>query len=186
MSSLPRIQSTPVGLFARVSLLAVSLLLAAGALGGCAGDGAANRPAHLSNLTPEQVAKLATWNQERVTAIANELTPAINDVYVSVTTLQTGSQIGSGQANAFLRLKDRVRVARNESRHLATMLKDGQGRTDTVHSYMRLMTVVRDARTDARKMFLEAPTMDKIAQAADLLRRLSPYYDPQSNANAGA
>jgi len=142
-------------------------------------------PSRLSDLSPEEIAQLAPWDQERVTAIALELAPAVNDVYVSVNTLRTGSDIGSGQAKSFLRVKDRVRVARNEARQLAAQLRDGKGREETSFAYARLMTTIRDARENGRKMFIEAATLDKIAKAADLVRRLAPYYDPRANENTG-
>jgi hypothetical protein len=47
------------------------------------------------------------------------------------------------------------------------------------------MMIIRDARVDGQKMFIEAPTLDKIAVAADLLRRMAPYYDPRANARPG-
>jgi hypothetical protein len=138
----------------------------------------------LTNLSATEVAKLPAWNQERVTTIATELAPAINEVYVSVNQSKTGAQVGSGQANAYRRLKDRVRVARTEAKYLATQLQDGKDREETAFTYARLMSLVRDARVDGRKMFIEKPTLDKIAVAGDLLRQLSPYYDPQANAGA--
>jgi hypothetical protein len=150
----------------------------------CAADGPV-RGNRLADLSDEDVAKLARWDQERVTDVATQLATAMNDVSVSINKLRTGSQVGSGQANAFLRLKDRVRVARNESRHLAKQLQDGKNRMETVYTYARLMTTIRDAREEGRRGFIEEPTLDRIAVAADLVRRLSPYYDPQSNEGRG-
>ena len=43
------------------------------------------------------------------------------------------------------------------------------------------MTTIRDAREEGRRMMIEEPTLDKVAVTADLVRRLSPYYDPRSN-----
>jgi hypothetical protein len=172
MPTLPKFRSPALALTALSLALAVAL--------GCQSSGGIGSSA-LANLSEEDQAKLASWNQERVTAIAVELAPAINDVSVSINTLRTGAMAGSGQANAFIRLKDRVRVARNESRHLATQLKNGKGRLETVHTYSRLMTTIRDAREEGRRMMIEEPTLDKVAVAADLVRRLSPYYDPKSN-----
>jgi hypothetical protein len=128
-------------------------------------------------------AELAKWDQDRVTGIAEKLADAANDVYRSVVRKQTGAQVGSGQANSFLRLKDKTRLARNETRHLAKQVQDGKGRDETFPIYQRLMTLVRDIRSDARRMYLEAPTLDKIAAAGDLLRQIAPYYDAKANEN---
>ena len=165
---------TSLSKFHRLTLGLLILFAVACASGGLIGG------SRLANLSEEDTAKLAKWDQERVTKIAAELAPAMAEVFTSINKLQTGSQIGSGQANAFLRLKDRVRVARNEARHLAKQLEDGKNRMETVHTYSRLMTTIRDAREEGRRGFIEAPTLDKIATAADLVRRLSPYYDPES------
>ena len=45
------------------------------------------------------------------------------------------------------------------------------------------MTLIRDAQEEGRRMFLEEPTLNKIGAAGDLLRQLSPYYDPKANTN---
>ena len=116
------------------------------------------------------------WDQAKVTALAEQLSDAVNDVYRSVSRLQTGSGMASGQANAYLRLKDKLRVGRNEARHLAGALGDGKGREETSHAYRRLMTLVRDAREEGRKMFLEKPTLDKVEKANELLQQIAPFY----------
>ena len=63
-------------------------------------------------------AQAAEWDQAKVTEIAEKLSDAVNHAYRDIARTSTGSQIGSGQSSRALRLKDRVRVARNESRHL--------------------------------------------------------------------
>jgi hypothetical protein len=118
-----------------------------------------------------------------VTRIAENLADAANDVYRSIVRKRTGAQVGSGQASSFLRLKDRTRLARNETRHLARQLQEGKGRDETLPVYERLMTLVRDIREDARRMFIEEPTLDKIGAAGDLLRQIAPYYDANANVN---
>ena len=129
---------------------------------------------------PVSSAHAADWDQAKVTEIAEQLSDAVNKVYRSIVRTSTGSTIGSGQASSAMRLKDRVRVARNESRHLAKALHDGKGKDETVHVWKRLMSVVRDARTIGRSMFLEAPTQEKIAGANELLDQLAPFYETES------
>jgi hypothetical protein len=128
-------------------------------------------------------AELAKWDQERVAALAEQFADAVGGVYQSISRKRTGAQVGSGQASAFMRLRDTLRLARSESRHLSKSLADGKSLEETQPVYRRLMTLIRDAREDGRKMFLEEPTLDQIAKAGDLLRQLSPYYDPDANAN---
>ncbi len=129
---------------------------------------------------PVSSAHAADWDQAKVTEIAEQLSDAVNKVHRSIVRTATGSTIGSGQASSALRLKDRVRVARNDSRHLAKRLQDGRGKDETVHAWKRLMSTVRDARTIGRSMFLEAPTQEKIAKANEILDQLTPFYETES------
>ena len=129
------------------------------------------------------------WDQKRVSEIAAELATSAGQLYRAVVKKQGGGQVGSGQANAYMRLKDNLRVARNETKHLARALADGKSREETEPAYRRLMTLVRDARVNARKMFLEKPILDEVDKANALLDQLEPYYlsaEPGSDAKPGA
>ena len=130
--------------------------------------------------TGPAAAELARWDQERVTALAAEFSAEARKVYDAVYRAQVSNTVGSGQVHDYHLLKDRVRVAKNEARHLANALKDGKGHDETLHAYMRLMEVVRDAREAGQRMYLEKPILDSIAAADDTLRRLAPYYDPKA------
>ena len=125
---------------------------------------------------PVSSSHAADWDQAVVTEVAEQLADSINDAYRSVVRTSTGAQIGSGQSSSHLRLKDRVRVARNESRHLTRALQGGQGKDETFHAWERLTSVMRDARTIGRGMFLEAPTQEKIDRANEVLDRLTTFY----------
>jgi len=118
------------------------------------------------------------WDQAAVTSIAEKFSTQVTAVQRSVSRQQTGAQVGSGQAHAFLRLQDDLRVLRNGARHLERTLQKGGGHDETVAPFQRMMTTLRDARENANKMFLEKPTLDMIAQARASLRELVPYYDP--------
>ena len=120
----------------------------------------------------------AEWDQAKATEIAGQLSDAVNKVQSSIARLR--SDIGSGQSSSYLRLKDRVRIARNESRHLAKALGNGKGKAETFHVWQRLMSVVRDAREVGRGMFIEAPTQEKINRANEILDQLTPFYETES------
>jgi len=128
-------------------------------------------------------AELAKWDQARVTELAEELTKAAGDLYTAIYQQMSGQ--AGGQGRSFAVLKDRVRLARSESRHLASELKAGKGHDATFPVYERLMELVRDARENARRVYLEEPTLDKIAATEDVLRRLAPYYDPKALSDGG-
>ena len=122
----------------------------------------------------------ADWDQAKATEIAGQLSDAVNKVQSSIVRLRTGADVGSGQSRNYLRLKDRVRIARNESRHLAKALGNGKGKAETFHVWQRLMSVVRDAREIGRGMFIEAPTQEKINRANEILDQLTPFYETES------
>jgi len=124
-----------------------------------------------------QDAAAVAWDAAEVTKIAQQAADAIDQVYQSVTRTRTGASVGSGQAANYARLKDRVRVARNESRHLVTALKKGEGLVETRPVHERLMSLVRDAREIGRSMFLEQDTLTKADEAVKQLEALAPYYE---------
>ncbi len=119
--------------------------------------------------------KPAKWNQERVTTIAADLADAVADLR-DVVRDDPASNIGSGQSNARHRLLYSLRLLKNESAYLAKELKAGSGRSETLPTYERLGTLSRDAREEARKIFLHEAIMGRITRAGDLWRQLSPYY----------
>ena len=125
------------------------------------------------------------WDQEKVAALAQRLADSTAAIYTSVNKEKPGSTVGSGQANAYLRLKDNLRVARSQSKALAKGLADGGTREATAPTYRRLMTLVRDARENGRKMFLQKPTLDEVGRANEILDQLAPYYGGAEGADAG-
>ena len=78
------------------------------------------------------------------------------------------------------RLKDRLRVMRSESRHLANELKKGKSHDETVYAFERLMELVRDARELANSLSLEEPTIARIEAARKSLDEIAQYYDPDA------
>ena len=111
-----------------------------------------------------------------MTAIAADLAEAVDQLRDAFRDSPVGKTIGSGQEAAQLRMRDRLRLLKNESRFLANSLKEGAGREETLSVYERVGTLARDAREEARKMFLPQQLMDKVVQAGAAWRRLTPYY----------
>ena len=123
------------------------------------------------------------WDQAKATKLAGEPAPSVNEVYRSILSTPRGAQVGTGQAANYIRLKDRVRVAKNESKHLAKALEKGGTREETIHAWRRLMSLVRDAREVGRKMYHDAPTLEKIEKANALLDELAPFYEAKDGAD---
>ena len=129
---------------------------------------------------PARAEVAATWDQERVTALAEDLAAKSSKVYDAVYRIQLGSTVGSGQAWDYQRLRDRVRLTKNEARQLARQLANGKGHDETIHTYERLTLLSRDVNEIANRMFLDEATLGTVAAAGDALRQITPYYDPEA------
>jgi hypothetical protein len=126
---------------------------------------------------PGSRAELAVWDQDEVTALANELetaTHALHDTLIK----RPPPTVGSMQSQAYYRLKQEVRVLRVEARELAASLEKGEGREQTLPIYDHLMQLVRIARDDAAKTFNTQDVGERAAAVRGVLNRLGPYYDP--------
>jgi hypothetical protein len=115
------------------------------------------------------------WNQEEVTAVAAKLEQATRELYDSFYKQPTQG-IGSGQARAYQELKQQLRRVRQESRHLAASLTNGEGHDETLPIYRNLMEEVRDAQENARRVFSTGPVIEKANVAREALVKLSSYY----------
>ena len=122
------------------------------------------------------------WEQDKVIGYAETFSTQVNGIYRNIARNRTGATIGSGQSHSYLRLKDSLRLARNEAHHLERQLQEGKNRDETYPVFERLMSVIRSARDSAQRMFLEQSTVDKISTARDTLRKLAPYYNPDLEA----
>ncbi len=127
-------------------------------------------------LAPGPVrAQTAKWDQDRVTALGEELRKAVSGVRSGFRN-QPPPSVG-GKARSFYAIQDKLRVIESESRAFASALEKGQGHDQTVHMYERIQMLRRDAAEIARRLMLTEPVLDKIAAARDVLIRLAPYYD---------
>ena len=119
----------------------------------------------------------AEWNQEEVTAVAQQLQVATTELYDSFYKQPTQG-IGSGQARAYQELKQQLRRVRQESRHLASSLTKGEAHDETLPIYRNLMEEVRDAQENARRVFSTGPVIEKANTTREALEKLSTYYTP--------
>ena len=133
----------------------------------------------LALASPASAAAPVKWDQEKAAAIAFQLYEGVDSLYDTLYKQGSSGRLASGGLD-YNRLKDRVRVMRSESRHLANELKKGKGHDETVHAFERLMQLVRDARELANSLFLEEPTIAKIKAARKSLDEIARYYDPDA------
>ena len=122
-------------------------------------------------------AELATWDQTRVTEIAQQLAKAC-DAWRLALREQPSEQIGSGDAFDEFGLLQKAQVLHEQSGALAGHLAEGKGHDETRDLYRALREVVDDTDVQAQQAELEEPTLDAWAQVADLMRQIAPYYDP--------
>lgn len=125
-------------------------------------------------------AELATWDQARVTKVAQELAAA-SDAWQQAVRRQPGEQIGSGAAQQEFGLVQKAQLLKEQSQALAGHLAKGKGHDETRNYYRSLKEVVDDIEVQAQQAELDEPTMDAWAKVADLLRQIAPYYDPKAD-----
>jgi hypothetical protein len=124
-------------------------------------------------------AELAAWDQAKVTALGKQLKDATKNLYDTFYK-QPPPQLGAGQGNDYRRLKQTMRRIQSEARELDSELSKGKGRDDTLDIYENLMSLVRDARDDARRVFTTQDVQNSAAEARKVLNELAPYYDPDA------
>jgi len=119
-------------------------------------------------------AELRAWDQAKVTALAKQLDAASKALY---DTFYKQPKPGAGQAKPYYRLKEDVRLIKNDTRALSRALEKGAGRDETQPAYDDLMQNVRRAQDNAGKVFTTKDLQDKAAAARGVLNQISPYYD---------
>jgi hypothetical protein len=120
-------------------------------------------------------AELAPWDQAKVTALAQQLVPATQDLY---DTFYKQPPPAVGQKE-FYRLKQVTRVMKTEARELANGLEKGEGHDPTEPSYQSLMEMVDKARELGARIFATEDLKRKATGVRELLNQLGPYYDPE-------
>lgn len=134
-------------------------------------------------LSSPASAELATWDQARVTELAQQLVQA-SDAWEQAVRKQSGGDIGSGDAEAEFGLGMKARVLKEQSQALAGHLAKGEGYDKTHNYYRSLKELIDDTEEIAQRSELEEPTMDAWAKVADLQRQIAPFYDPKANQEA--
>jgi hypothetical protein len=127
-------------------------------------------------MTPERsAAELATWDQARVSAIAQKLAKATEKLYATFYKQPLPGMFGGGPDPH--QFKDTVRLMHSESLHFAGELEKGEGRDKTLPVFKRLKELNDDAQEYGREIFLANPSLNRFSGVQDLLRQLAPYYD---------
>lgn len=136
-------------------------------------------------FAPSAGAELASWDQNRVTAIAQQL-PAASEAWLQALRDQPGGGIGSGSAEAGTGLVQKAQVLHEQSTALAGHLSAGQGYEKTRNLYRSLKELIDDTEVQAQRAELDQPTLDAWAKITDLQRQIAPYYDPKALDDTGS
>ena len=123
-------------------------------------------------------AELTPWNQEQVTAIAAELVTATADLRDTLRR-QPPPTLGQPGKRAFHQLRDDVSSIHATAGRLHTALGEGSGLDETLPTYRRMISTVRSASDELRRVQLGEPVAGKIKAAGAALRRLRPYYEEE-------
>ena len=123
-------------------------------------------------------AELTPWTQEEVTAIAAELAETTTDLRDALRR-QPPPTLGQPGKRAFHQLRDDLASIQATARRLHNSLAEGATREETLPTYQRLNSSVRRAADELRRMQLGEPAAGKVQAAAEVLRRLRPYYEEE-------
>ena len=130
----------------------------------------------LATPGPAGAAAELAWDQAKVTAIAQELPKAADDLRNALRNEPSGTSAGGGRRSV-LRLTDTVRRIEREARHLVASLEAGKGHDETLPVMENMAVMIRDAREQAGRIFRTDSVSDRLAAGRAILDRLTPYYD---------
>jgi hypothetical protein len=121
-------------------------------------------------------AQSADWNQTRVTELAVQLSDAVAELQSSFRREAPLTGPASAQSRARFRFADSLRVARTETRALASQLESGAGLDETWPIARRLRMVIRDMREEGRRMSWKEPVLGHAQRAEELIAQIAPFY----------
>ena len=121
---------------------------------------------------------LAEWDQAKVTALAEELATSADAIRRALRREPPANSAVAGR-RAFWALREEMQVLVSASGRLHRSLAAGAGREETFPTYQRLMATARRAHREVRNVGLGEPVASKIDAAADVLRKIRPFYEPE-------
>ena len=131
----------------------------------------------LAALAAPARAELTAWDQAKVTKLGKQLDDAAKALY---DTFYKQPKPTPAQQVPWYRLKEDVRLIKNDSGSFARALGKGAGRDETQPAYEDLMQNVRRAQDNAGKVFATKDLQDKAAAALAVLNQITPYYDAEA------
>lgn len=114
------------------------------------------------------------WDQPGVTALAGKLHHGVAGLRQEIRSVSR--DVGTGQARAYYRLVDNLRVIERETRYLHGVLVEGAGLDETLSLYVRIAILRRDCAEEMRRQFLGSSALERIDQARSIVKQMDPYY----------
>ena len=123
-------------------------------------------------------APVKSWDQARVTGIAEQLVESVDDLYRNEYKAPAESYVPEmGASDGLHGFMDTLRRLQHETRHLADSLKKGAGAKATHGSVNQVAQLNRDLAEYGGKMEFVNPVNDEFAKFEGLIRQLAAYYE---------
>ena len=133
----------------------------------------------LAGASAAQGAELATWDQEKVTAIAGDISQAAQELRDALSKEPVPTIGGRPGRRAFFALREEVHFLASASRRLHNVLGEGAGLDETYPIYRKLLEAARRGARELWRMGLGEPVSGKIEATADAIRRIRPFYEAE-------
>ena len=127
----------------------------------------------VSSAAPE-----ASWNQKRVTEIAEKIAVDVDKLYRAEFRAPGESYLPPlGSADFYHNFMDTLRRLQHETRHLASALEKGADREATTGSVEHIARLNQELVKYGRGMEFMNPVGEEINSYDELLGQLAPYYE---------
>ncbi len=130
--------------------------------------------AGLASAQTDDPAAPQAWDQERVTALAQQLADAVKDLRFTVR--GSPDQPVGGQRRAQYAAREDLRLLQSQTRRLAALLDQGEAKDETFSVFRRIEQIRRSAEDNGARAMISEAIMEKIGAARKILSELEPFY----------
>jgi hypothetical protein len=124
----------------------------------------------------EASAQQKTWNQEQVATLARDLATAVREVRNATRAQPGGGDRMQMNSQAMAQYLQTLQQLDRATGQLARQLEAGEGHDQTLGTARRIDMLLRDARTQSRRLDIPEPTRKRIEPALALIEQITPYY----------
>ncbi len=136
----------------------------------------------LSGPAPSAIAESGTWDQARVSLLANQLAEHVKALRTATRKEpQVISASNASKQRATAVYLDTLKKLDRASAKLARQLSAGETREQTVGTARRIDSLLRDAEEHGRKLFATDWTKKHMEPIASVVTELSTFYPPKTS-----